>query len=661
MPTKLTGYKIFVAAPGGLEEERQLFHEVIQEYNESEALFHSVQFIPVRWELMLGGRGRAQGIINQDLRKCDYMVLLLWDRWGSKPDSDPNSSFTSGVEEEYSVAMDCLDDPELPMQDIVVFFRDVDVRRISDPGEQLKEVLKFKSKIQDEKLHFYDTYEKPGDFGKRLRTYLGKWLRADMARNLHETKTHRDNKDVTLVLSRSIKHIPIPGEVKPSSDSELGINLNQAKLLADSGKLVEAEKVYADLITQTRDVWPKNEFAKFLYRTGKRSAAEKLYREILGLAIETNNIGWIGRANANLGIILQSRGDLAQAESHYNTSLDYNTTIGHKEGIADSLRHLSIIHRIHGELFEAIKTAQKSLDLYEELEDPDGTADTLSDLGVMYRISGDLDTAEEHYLRALEINKAQQRRACIADEYGYLGTISRIRGNIKQAEKYYVQAKEINEELDRKQGLAEDLGHLGVIDLIRSKPKNALQYFQRALDINESLDFKEGIAKQCSNLARAYWSTREYRQAESKLSQALQINKELGAKEGLAAVYYNFGSLYLFTQDYVQAEAMTMQAMNLNREMGCKEGLAYNYLQQANIKKECNNFTFARELCLSSLDISVEKGFGLAEAESHYTLGIIEIRSGNEIQAEIHLKTARQRYLAMGLKSIVKVIDSLLT
>ncbi|MBA3311990.1 MAG: DUF4062 domain-containing protein [Planctomycetaceae bacterium] len=80
MPQQLTSYRVFIASPGGLESEREGFREVIQEYNESEAFERGLHVRPIGWEITLGGVGRPQRLINDEIRTCDFFVLLLHDR-----------------------------------------------------------------------------------------------------------------------------------------------------------------------------------------------------------------------------------------------------------------------------------------------------------------------------------------------------------------------------------------------------------------------------------------------------------------------------------------------------------------------------------------------------------------------------------------------------
>ena len=120
MPSKLTCLRVFIASPGGLAEERKAFRDEIQEYNDAEAIPRGVLFQALGWEDTLGGVGRPQTIINEDVRRADYFVLVLWNRWGSPPDTS-SQQFTSGTEEEYHVALECYEKQQ--MRQLVMMFK----------------------------------------------------------------------------------------------------------------------------------------------------------------------------------------------------------------------------------------------------------------------------------------------------------------------------------------------------------------------------------------------------------------------------------------------------------------------------------------------------------------------------------------------------------
>lgn len=174
MPSQVVVYRVFIGSPGGLEPERARFREVINEYNESDALDEGLLFVPIGWEVTLRGMGRPQQLINRDLRRCDYCVFVLHDRWGSP--TSRNLQFSSGTEEEFALARQLV--AKGSMRDLLVFFKEVDAVRLGDPGPQLQKVLNFKRDLEEEKELFFDTYSEVEQFERGIRRYLSAWTRA---------------------------------------------------------------------------------------------------------------------------------------------------------------------------------------------------------------------------------------------------------------------------------------------------------------------------------------------------------------------------------------------------------------------------------------------------------------------------------------------------
>jgi len=85
MPRSLTQYRVFIGSPGGLNEERRRFRDVPEKFTKLHSEPNGVTFHPVGWEDTIGGVGRPQEQINEDLRQCDYAVFVLHNRWGSPP------------------------------------------------------------------------------------------------------------------------------------------------------------------------------------------------------------------------------------------------------------------------------------------------------------------------------------------------------------------------------------------------------------------------------------------------------------------------------------------------------------------------------------------------------------------------------------------------
>ena len=145
MPKFLTHYRVFVGSPRGLDDERKGFRDTLERFNRHHGQPAGVLFDPVGWEDTIGGVGRPQELINDDLKQCDYAVFVLHDRWGTPT----GSGHSSGTEEEWELAEHLY--KETKIRNIALFFKHV--CGLPDP-DQLKKVLQFRETIEKEKKHF---------------------------------------------------------------------------------------------------------------------------------------------------------------------------------------------------------------------------------------------------------------------------------------------------------------------------------------------------------------------------------------------------------------------------------------------------------------------------------------------------------------------------
>jgi hypothetical protein len=76
MSRSITEYRVFIGTSGGLDDERESFRKILQDYTVSDAGPRGVTFHPVGWEETIGGVGRPQELINEDLRQCDYAIFV---------------------------------------------------------------------------------------------------------------------------------------------------------------------------------------------------------------------------------------------------------------------------------------------------------------------------------------------------------------------------------------------------------------------------------------------------------------------------------------------------------------------------------------------------------------------------------------------------------
>ena len=76
---------VFIASPGDLAAERKQFRKVIDRLNEGFGDGAGVEFEPLGWEDTLAATGRrAQGLINQEIDRCDVFILVMHRRGHSR-------------------------------------------------------------------------------------------------------------------------------------------------------------------------------------------------------------------------------------------------------------------------------------------------------------------------------------------------------------------------------------------------------------------------------------------------------------------------------------------------------------------------------------------------------------------------------------------------
>ena len=129
--------KVFVASPGDLQAEREAIKEVATQFNKAWADHFGVAIELVGWEDTIGGFGRPQELINQDLDKCELFLGMMWRRWGTP--SSLESEYSSGFEEEYQRSVARRKSSGEP--EICLHFKKISADHLTDPGEDLKKVI----------------------------------------------------------------------------------------------------------------------------------------------------------------------------------------------------------------------------------------------------------------------------------------------------------------------------------------------------------------------------------------------------------------------------------------------------------------------------------------------------------------------------------------
>ena len=561
---KKTHYKVFIASPAGLEDERRAFKKQIEEYNEIEAKHSDVIFDAVGWEDTLPGVGRPQSKINKELEECDYFILLLHDRWGSYPGKNKENS-SSGTEEEYQIAWECYQNSNKPMKQIVCLFKSVPHNQLADPGPQLKKVVAFRRKIEDEKKLFYSNFSSIDEFLKLLWRNLAQWLRDDNAQDgggyIYPEDSPHLQEDINLKSNM---------DSIGTKDPNLAEMIDKAHSLAKEGKLTDAEIEFTKALVINPSEYQLLNFAEFLIDTGQLARAIVMIDRAAHLAESGQNLAMKAVAYSYKGNVLQTRGNLAGAEAMYKKSLEIDERLERLEGMAANYGNLGIIQRTKGDLDAAEAMYKKSLELNEQLGRLEGMAANYGNLGIVLRIRGDLDGAKAMHKKSLEIEEKLGRLKGMANQYGNLGIVLRVRGDLDDAEKMLKKSLELNEQLGRLEGMANQYGNLGVVLEIKGDLDGAEAMYKKSLKIDEKLGRLEGMAVGYGNLGIVLQTKGDLDDAEAMYKKSLELNEQLERLQGMANQYVNLGNVLKIRGHLDGAEAMYKKSLEIAQKAGFK-------------------------------------------------------------------------------------------
>ena len=115
-----TTYRVLIASPSDLTEERETATMAINDWNALHAAAEGVVLLPVKWETNARpeSRVRPQGAINaQIVQPCDILIGLFWTKLGTSTGvADPGTveEIDQFVEQQKPALLYFLDRPEKP-------------------------------------------------------------------------------------------------------------------------------------------------------------------------------------------------------------------------------------------------------------------------------------------------------------------------------------------------------------------------------------------------------------------------------------------------------------------------------------------------------------------------------------------------------------------
>lgn len=568
MPTSLTGINVFIASPGNLADERKLFQRTIDQVNRDAARAAGITFIPRGWEYASAGMGRPQALINQQVEESDYLIVVLGDRWGRPPGG--TSNFTSGTEEEFQVAKQCLQSSDKPMIDIVVLFKGVDGRQLSDPGVQLQRVLDFKSELESTRELLYSNFDSDEEFADGLRLHLHQWIR-DWQAGVPPAKRRNTAEPAPIGQAQHSSEGVRAGPAPSPDGSEMSLAA-QAVDAFRRGRLTVAEQLFASAVSGGYDREALTENVRFLRKIGRLSAAETAASDFLQDAQDADDQTGEIEALANLGILRRQQGDNTVSMVYFDRALqaareladdplaDQQDRAGALQSQAFLLDNQSLsLRRQSGRSEDALEKLQEARRIQDRVGDQRGAGFTCRNTGTLLIRLGRLDEAEQALNEALALFEKVQYQAGQAAALSSLAELYEARHEYRQALEALNRSIAVSPERNPNR-VAMNYGTLTRIliklgDLVRAR-----EYAARCARFSQELGTTESQANALHCEAQVAIADNNFDVAKSLLTDSLELFGEVSNRVGAGAVLLNLARIELTFGNTSSAREKTHQA-----------------------------------------------------------------------------------------------------
>jgi tetratricopeptide (TPR) repeat protein len=188
------------------------------------------------------------------------------------------------------------------------------------------------------------------------------------------------------------------------------------------------------------------------------------YREARTFCEETLALQEDSTVIHNLSRIYESLGELNQALTLSQQSIELYRVIGNRQGEASSLHQMSIIYESLGDLNQALILSQQSIEILRAIGNRQGEAASLHQMSMIYQSLGELNQALTLSEQSIEIKRAIGNRQGEAASLAQMAFIAGKQGDSVRKRELNLQAATIFGSICDYGGLVTTLRNLGMDD-----------------------------------------------------------------------------------------------------------------------------------------------------------------------------------------------------
>ncbi|MFT9638732.1 hypothetical protein ACMZ49_15550 [Alcaligenes phenolicus] len=260
MSFSATVYRILVASPSDVAEDRAAVASAIHDWNSHNSKARGIVLLPVMWETHAAPSldARPQAVINEQLvRECDMLVGIFWTRLGS-----PTGEAESGTIEEINWFVK-------EKKPVMIYFSTRNLPSDCDI-DQVKRLREFKKQIQQKGLVF--DYESPSTLENMLFKQLTTIIeRMNITPTVNVAELKRAAKSAAK-FSADQPEVKLPGSREVVNEDEVKLYDYTDKSFVVTGDTLEHKETF----TKWGGRWMKARGGKRVWMFAKKSNLDRV-------------------------------------------------------------------------------------------------------------------------------------------------------------------------------------------------------------------------------------------------------------------------------------------------------------------------------------------------------------------------------------------------
>lgn len=344
--------------------------------------------------------------------------------------------------------------------------------------------------------------------------------------------------------------------------------------------------------------------------------------------------------------------NIPQGQIYGDSALALATRIGFKRGIALGHRQVAVALYYGGNLADALTHYEPTLEYYRSVGDKKNVANILSNMGLAKRNQSDFEGTMAHFFEAMAIYEEIGNDLGLASSYQRIGETYAITNEYELAEEYFVKALEGFRELGEEANEHTMLLNMGGFYREKGEPDKALPYIKEALAYFESTGTIHEIARGYYNLGGVYLDKNNLDESEEAYIICKVYFDSLGHTMRSVGCLLNLSEIAFRKGNNARAVSLAEEARKLSAGIGTTNQEAnalfklYTFAKARNQYSEALGYHESYKALQDSINLAESKK-AIAELDKKYQTErrdreVAELSATNAMN-ELALKKQRNR------------------